>query len=114
MSNTSYKTKYTKFYSSTAWKKTRESYMCSVHRLCEACSLEGNIQIATQVHHKIKVNDSNVDKPEIVLNHKNLVALCNFHHEEIHGKHIAAIRKGLMFDDKGNIVIDPFSDEGFM
>ena len=103
--------KYIKFYSSTAWKRTRESYLASVYGLCEACTTQNKVSAATQVHHKIRLSEANINDVNISLNHDNLVALCDFHHQEEHGKHKTAIRRGLMFDENGDIIKDPFSNE---
>jgi hypothetical protein len=88
-----------KFYKSTAWKKCRESYIISVHGICERCSSGGKI-----VHHKIVLNAYNINDPSITLNHEHLEYLCqDCHNKEHMGSDVVA--KGLMFDDEGNLVM---------
>lgn len=76
------------FYSSTAWKRCRESYKKKVGGLCERCLKEGRITPAEIVHHKVYLTPQNIKDPRISLSFKNLEALCWSHHEEEHkGKH---------------------------
>ena len=91
-----------KFYKSTAWIKSKNSYIKSVHGLCERCEKPGYI-----VHHKIHLNPNNINDPEISLNHDNLEYLCldchNEHHDfEREKKPIT--RNGFKFNDKGELV----------
>ncbi|PTK29184.1 HNH endonuclease, partial [Staphylococcus hominis] len=46
------------FYRSNRWKKCRNAYMQSQNYICERC---GNL--ADICHHKIWLNESNVDDP---------------------------------------------------
>lgn len=62
------------------WRKVRLSYL-KAHPLCELCDKEGKITPAVLVHH-IKPIDEGGDR----LRRENLQALCNDHHEGIHGK----------------------------
>ena len=103
--------KFSRFYSSAAWQRSRKAYLATVHGLCEACTTQNKVSAATQVHHKIRLSETNINDVNISLNHDNLVALCDFHHQEEHGKHKTAIRRGLMFDENGDIIKDPFSNE---
>ena len=67
------------FYNSEAWKKCRESYLKKQCYICERCGAP-----AVCVHHKIRVNASTLQKPEVLLNFDNLVALCFACHQKEH------------------------------
>jgi hypothetical protein len=86
-----------KFYYSIAWKKCRETYIISVHGLCEKCSKPGYI-----VHHKEVLTPKNINNPDVTLNHGKLEYLCLECHNSIHGD--TATADGLVFDENGDIV----------
>lgn len=92
-----------KLYNSRTWRKCRESYIASVHGLCEKCSAAGRITPGKIVHHKIHITPSNVNDPNITLNHDNLMLMCVDHHNAHHmGKDI--VREGLTFNENGELV----------
>ena len=62
------------------WQKVRLVYLRQ-HPLCEQCLEEGNTVPASMVHHVKAIKDGGAR-----LDTKNLKALCNEHHEKIHGK----------------------------
>ena len=86
------------FYSSWAWRKCAKSYKDSVGGLCERCLQRGLITPADEVHHKIRLTQENVNKPEIALNWDNLQALCADCHRETHRK-----TKRWTVDENGNV-----------
>lgn len=88
-----------KFYKSAAWKKCRESYIVSVHGLCERCGDGGKI-----VHHKIVLNPDNITDPDITLNHMQLELLCQDCHNKEHHEKYGVTASGLMFTDAGDLV----------
>ena len=91
-----------RFYKSKEWLKCRESYISKVFGICEHCGGAGYI-----VDHIIELNASNIDDPEITLNHDNLQYLClPCHNKKTFRKH-EAIRDDVMFDEKGNLVPAP-------
>ena len=67
------------FYNSAAWIKCKNSYIKSVHGLCERCGEPGYI-----VHHKKYITPKNINDPSITLNHDNLEYLCQKCHNEEH------------------------------
>ena len=73
------------FYSSVAWKTTRDAYKKSVGGLCERCFKKGLITPAEMVHHKTHITPENINDPDITLNWDNLMALCLQCHADIHG-----------------------------
>ena len=86
------------FYTSQAWKRCARGYRRSVGGLCERCRERGVITPAEEVHHKIKLTPQNINRPEIALNWKNLVALCKDCHLEVHKK-----PKRWVVDEYGNV-----------
>lgn len=72
-----------RFYHSKAWETCRLSYL-TTHSLCERCLAKGLIVPARIVHHKIYLDDSLVNNPEIALNHENLEAVCIDCHNKEH------------------------------
>lgn len=60
------------------WQRLRLSYL-SKHPLCQACEDKGLIVPAVLVHHIKPIKDGGA-----VLEERNLKALCNSCHEEIH------------------------------
>ena len=95
------------FYSSIAWKNCREAYKKSVGGLCEECLKSGRITPAEDVHHIIKLSDSNIDDPEITLNFNNLVALCKVCHEKRHRRNV----KRYIVDPYGRVKPNPEYEE---
>ena len=84
------------FYRSNTWKKCRNAYMQSQNYICERCG-----GLAVICHHKIWLNESNVDDPMMTYNWDNLEALCiDCHNKEHFGS--KSIDDELMFDDNGN------------
>lgn len=86
-------------YTSSKWIKCRTGYMSSKYYVCERCG-----DLATICHHKIWLNESNVNDPMIVFNWDNLEALCHDCHNKEHFSS-SVIEDGLMFDEEGNIKI---------
>ena len=72
------------FYKTAAWLRCRDAYIKSVGGLCERCLAKGLIVPGYIVHHKIHLNASNINDPNITLNWDNLEYLClachNAHH----------------------------------
>jgi len=74
------------FYKTKAWQSCRDDYIKSVGGLCERCLAKGLIVPAEIAHHKIHLNDNNINDPSVSLNFDNLEAVCRSCHGEIHGK----------------------------
>lgn len=88
-----------KFYNSKAWRDCRESYIYTVHGLCEHCDGPGYI-----VDHIKEIDINNINNPEITLNHENLQYLCTpCHNKKTFRKH-ESIREGFGFDEEGNLI----------
>lgn len=83
------------FYNSTTWKKQRKYKLQSNNYICDKCGL-----IATEVHHKIKLTETNVDDINISMNSNNLECLCRDCHNKLtHGKD-----NKTRFDVNGNLL----------
>ena len=87
------------FYKSAAWKRCARGYRRSVGDLCERCRKKGLIVPAEEVHHKIHLTPENINKQEIALNWRNLIALCKDCHMKEHRK-----EKRWTVDADGNVV----------
>lgn len=105
------------FYQSKAWKQTRLNVWYKQGCLCAICNkpvyVDGISEYIPKryrrtgiVHHIKELDNSNVYDNDIALDEDNLVGVCKDCHEEIH--HInKSCRKGLTFDDNGNLVEKP-------
>jgi 5-methylcytosine-specific restriction endonuclease McrA len=86
------------FYVSQAWRKCAAGYKASVGGLCERCLRRGLITPAEEVHHKIRLTQENINRPEVALNWRNLEALCKECHLQTHRK-----PKRWNVDEDGNV-----------
>lgn len=90
------------FYASAVWHRTKNSYLKSVHRLCERCLKQGKHEPAKIVHHKVHINRHNICDPSITLSFDNLEALC----QDCHNKEHSCTDKShdrYSFDQFGNV-----------
>ena len=74
------------FYKTKAWQKCRDEYFRKVGGLCERCKAKGLIVPAEIIHHKIHIDEKNINDPSITLNPNNLEALCRVCHGMEHGR----------------------------
>lgn len=92
-----------KFYNSTAWKKTRESYISKRKYidggLCEVCKQN----LGYIVHHIEPLTMNNVDDPFISLDHENLSYECKDCHDKHEGHGVGSKSEWqAVFDNDGN------------
>ena len=73
------------FYRSKQWRRTRELFL-ERNPWCEECMKANKYEPATLVHHRVHLNESNVDNPDISLSFDNLEAVCIDCHNKIHLK----------------------------
>lgn len=92
------------FYNSRTWIECRASYISMVGGLCERCSATNRYTPGYIVHHKEYITPSNINNPEITLNHDNLEYLCHECHNREHFGSDLALRDDVMFDEEGNLV----------
>ena len=91
----------TKFYESKEWVKLAAYIRIKYYYTCQSCGRRG-----VYVHHIIHLTDNNVNDPSISLNEDNLTLLCLDCHNELH-MGTSAIRKDVMFDDCGQLILKP-------
>lgn len=89
------------FYTSAAWKRCARGYRRSVGGLCERCKSKGLITPAEEVHHKIHLTPENINRPEIAMNWRNLIALCKDCHQQEHRK-----EKRWKVDEEGAVTME--------
>ena len=101
-------------YQSKAWKRIRQSIWLKQNLLCGVCGKpvyvdgiseyipKGNRRTGI-VHHKIWLDNQNIDDENITFNEDNLIGVCKECHENIHHANIAC-RDDVMFDENGNII----------
>jgi len=80
------------FYKSPVWQGCRNSYMASVHGLCEECLSRGVYTPAEIVHHIKEITPENIHDPDVALSWSNLEAVCRECHAEKHGARIRRYR----------------------
>jgi len=93
-----------KLYNSTAWKRCREAYIIAVNGLCEMCLEQGQYTPGYICHHKIVLTPSNINNPEVTLNHEHLQYVCLDCHNTLHGGEHEVTREGLAFTSTGDLV----------
>ena len=97
-----------KFYKGKAWRECRTSYIASVFYLCESCKKKGIIKPGKILHHTCYLTPSNIDDPNVSLNHSLLRFDCQeCHNREHHGDNEGVVRDGLCFDEYGQLVALP-------
>lgn len=89
------------FYSSTAWKRTREAYAKTRQNLCEICLSKGLIKPGEIVHHKIILTPENINRPEVTLNYDNLQLVCRDCHAAIHDQR----KRRYKIDEMGRVIV---------
>ena len=71
------------FYRSKVWRDTRERFL-ELNPWCEECLKQKRYTPATLVHHRVHLNETNVNDPKISLGYDNLEAVCLECHNKIH------------------------------
>ena len=84
------------FYHSSKWIKTSRAYAVSRYYICEKCGKQGKI-----VHHKIHLNEDNINDPNISLAWNNLQYLCVECHNRVHGREE---KNKIIFNASGDVV----------
>lgn len=94
------------FYHTQAWKDTSKAYMKSVGGLCECCMTKGIVTPAAVIHHKIPLNDNNVNDYSVSLNWDNLQALCRPCHAAVHEDlYRKRSKRRYRIDENGKVII---------
>lgn len=87
-----------KFYDSKQWKHTQEAVMKAYNYTCQRCGRPAKI-----VHHRVWINEQNINDPNITLDWSNLEPLCQDCHNREH-RGGRETRQGLAFDATGRLV----------
>ena len=92
------------FYKSKKWLKCRNSYIQERIMIdggmCEECKQ----RIGYIVHHKITLTPTNIENPDVSLNHSNLEYVCKDCHDKFEGHGVGNKSPEVicMFDEDGN------------
>ncbi len=92
-----------KFYKSYAWKKFRSQMILYKKGICELCGKRGFL-----LHHKIPLDESNVDDPNIALNPDNMRLLCRDCHNKLHNEMESGLKDKptwTTFRENGDVII---------
>lgn len=72
------------FYKTKAWKNTRDLYYRKAGGLCEICWKNGMVVPGEIVHHKVHLDEHNINDSNITLNMDNLELVCRNCHAMLH------------------------------
>jgi 5-methylcytosine-specific restriction endonuclease McrA len=90
------------FYNSTRWLKVRQAVLSKKHGICERCG-KAFPSKELIVHHRIHLDENNINDPNITLNQDNLELLCHNCHAATHSKN-DDMNRNMTFDENGNII----------
>ena len=88
------------FYHSAAWKKQRQYILMRDHFKCQMCGAPGK-----EIHHKVELNEDNVNDSNVSLNENNLITLCHDSHN--------AVTSGMKANTFGVLPMIKFDSNGF-
>ena len=102
------------FYQSKAWKQVRKNVWIKQHLLCAICNMPVYVDGLSDylpkekrrtgiVHHKVWLDNNNIEDDNITLNEDNLIGICKECHEKEHHANMSC-RKDMMFDEDGYII----------
>ena len=102
------------FYNSKLWKQVRKNIWIKQNLLCANCYkpvyVDGISDYIPKekrrtgiVHHKIWLDETNINDDNITIDEKNLIGVCKECHENIHHADMSC-RKDVMFDEEGNLI----------
>lgn len=102
------------FYQSKAWKQVRKNIWIKQNLLCAICNkpvyVDGLSEYLPKekrrtgiVHHKIWLDNNNIEDDNITLNEDNLIGICKECHELVHHEN-KSCRKDMIFDEDGYII----------
>ena len=78
---------YRNVYNTSLWRSLRSAYLME-YPLCEMCLEEGKTTVATDVHHKTEISQADTveQMQELGFDYSNLMALCEYHHTQLHAE----------------------------
>jgi 5-methylcytosine-specific restriction endonuclease McrA len=92
-----------KFYNSKQWQTVRQAYRVSKFGICERCKCPN----ATDVHHKVELNEFNINNPEVAIDFKNLELLCKPCHSLETNSKYSPLEQGYSFNADGDLIYSP-------
>lgn len=95
-----------RFYRSKEWKKVRKYVYERDRGLCQDCLKHNKLTIGEEVHHIEYLTPYNINDPNITINPNNLVLLCKDCHHKRHDGNTEVTKKGLKFNQYGELVKD--------
>ena len=87
------------FYGSKLWRDTRRQVLRRDRYTCVEC-----FGRAEEVHHKIPLDEANINDAAISLNPDNLTSLCGLCHKKITAGCTGDIDDGYIFSDDGQVI----------
>lgn len=105
------------FYKSRLWKQVKNNIWLKQSCLCAICHrpvyVDGISDYIPReyrrtgiVHHKVFLNDVNLDDENISIAEDNLEGVCKDCHEKLHHTDVVT-RQGYIFDEEGNLRATP-------
>lgn len=102
------------FYNSKLWNNVRKNVWLKQNLLCSVCGkpvyVDGISDYLPKekrrtgiVHHKIWLDNNNLDDDNVTINENNLIGVCFACHSAIHSG-TGVTRKEVQFDDEGNLI----------
>lgn len=73
---------YSDFYNTRSWKTKRVAVLKRDSYLCRECKRYGKVTGANTVHHILPLQE----RPDLKLDSKNLISLCEEHHNQMHNR----------------------------
>lgn len=70
------------FYKSAEWERIRQVALARDNYLCQECLKEGRLTVSNTVHHIIEIKTDWSKRLDL----DNLVTLCEYHHNKMHGR----------------------------
>ena len=94
------------FYNSKAWRNCRASFIAVRIAIDGGLCMTCHMELGKIVHHKVWLNESNINNPMIALNHDNLKYDCQTcHNQEKEGKEPEQPR--YVFGTNGEVILIP-------
>ena len=95
------------FYDSPAWQACRKGYIAKRIKedggLCEAC----HDRAGYIVHHKIMIDESNINNVNVTLNYDNLQYVCKRCHDRMENHFVRSrgVQVRYVFDENGQPIV---------
>ena len=87
-----------KFYHSSLWTKARQHKLEISRGICERCG-----GVSLEVHHKVPLEDENVDNPTVAIRMNDLELLCSSCHDAVRHES-RGVRQDIAFMVEGDVI----------